>query len=193
MTTFEMLILSSPSGFQQGCIQLNKLITNDLPMFSNIIDLNYNYCHENTFKTLKFIYNSYKNSNPKPTPSSIANILDNKSFLSRECIEKIVEKIEQYELDNNVLQLSDIDKTKKSNRMINFKWKIGIAMASNNCNNLRSPYVKLSYDIRSPSGMLTPFSMELSIEQFKVNRLIIVIVNIFIINIYSILIITYIL
>lgn len=166
MSSFEILILSSPSGFQKGCVELNSLFVNDLDLFTRIMDLNDDYHNENTFKTMKYIYNSYKLSKPKVDSSSIANILDTKSFLSRECIEKIVGKLDQYGQNNDLLSLNMIKTT--SNHMVNFKWKIGLSINSNRCDNLRSPFVKISYDIQSPSGNLTPFSAELTIEQFKV-------------------------
>lgn len=55
-----------------------------------------------------------------------------------------------------------------SGKMINFEWRIGVAVSSSKCNNIYAPYVAISFDINEPNGQTTSHSAELTYEQFKV-------------------------
>ncbi len=52
--------------------------------------------------------------------------------------------------------------------MVNFEWRIGVAVCSSKCNNIYAPYVAVSFDINEPNGQTTSHNAELTYEQFKV-------------------------
>ena len=52
--------------------------------------------------------------------------------------------------------------------MLNFKWRVGVAMSSSKCKSLAHPYVLISFDIKEVDGSITHHSAELTFDQFKV-------------------------
>lgn len=55
-----------------------------------------------------------------------------------------------------------------SGKIQNLKWRVGVAMSSNKCKNLTSPYVLLTFDVKEVDGTFTHHSTELTYDQFKV-------------------------
>jgi hypothetical protein len=55
--------------------------------------------------------------------------------------------------------------------MLNFQWKIGVAISSNTCKSLFSPYVSIRFDLKNEEGVLVPHTAELTYDQFKVSHL----------------------
>jgi hypothetical protein len=55
-----------------------------------------------------------------------------------------------------------------SGKLSNFKWRVGVALSSNKCKNLSSPYVLVSFDICELNGSIVHHACELSFEEFKV-------------------------
>ena len=48
------------------------------------------------------------------------------------------------------------------------KWKIGVAMESSKCSRLAAPFVGLVLNIRDDAGVVTPTTLELTLEEFYV-------------------------
>ena len=59
----------------------------------------------------------------------------------------------------------------KSGQLINFKWKIGVALSSSRCSSLLAPYVGIAFDIKHSSGRVSSYTAELSYDEFKVGTL----------------------
>ena len=62
-------------------------------------------------------------------------------------------------------QLLDVGK------LIDLKWKVGMAVSSDSCKNLNSPFVCLSLTISDGSGNIKMHDLELSMAQFRVSIL----------------------
>ncbi|NXH19965.1 COMD6 protein, partial [Bucco capensis] len=52
-------------------------------------------------------------------------------------------------------------------QFVDIKWKLGVAMSSDNCRSLKYPYVTMMLKVADPSGQITDKSFEMTIPQFK--------------------------
>lgn len=52
-------------------------------------------------------------------------------------------------------------------KLVDLKWKLGVAMSSNNCRNLNSPFVTISLKVADPSGQVQERSFEMTVPQFR--------------------------
>ncbi|XP_028291218.1 COMM domain-containing protein 6 isoform X2 [Gouania willdenowi] len=52
-------------------------------------------------------------------------------------------------------------------RIVDMQWKLGMAVSSDTCRNLNSPYVTLQLKIAEPSGFIRQRSFEMSVQQFQ--------------------------
>ncbi|XP_061851541.1 COMM domain-containing protein 6 isoform X1 [Colius striatus] len=52
-------------------------------------------------------------------------------------------------------------------QFVDIKWKLGVAMSSDNCRSLKYPYVTVTLKVADPSGQITDRSFEMTIPQFK--------------------------
>lgn len=66
-----------------------------------------------------------------------------------------------------------MDKATRRNRILNFRWQLGVALAqssgrSDGSIRLDRPYVSICFDVMGSDGTLLSQSAELSIPQFQV-------------------------
>ncbi|XP_071485738.1 COMM domain-containing protein 6-like [Diadema antillarum] len=52
-------------------------------------------------------------------------------------------------------------------KLVDLKWKLGVAMSSNNCRNLNSPFITISLKVADPSGQVRERSFELTVPEFR--------------------------
>ncbi|XP_033115623.1 COMM domain-containing protein 6-like [Anneissia japonica] len=52
-------------------------------------------------------------------------------------------------------------------KLIDMKWKLGMAMTSQSCKNLNSPLVTISLKVASPSGNIATTSFEMTVPEFQ--------------------------
>ncbi|XP_074661462.1 COMM domain-containing protein 6-like isoform X2 [Tubulanus polymorphus] len=52
-------------------------------------------------------------------------------------------------------------------KLVDFKWKLGLAMTSDTCKNLNSPYVVISLKVADSAGRVTNKSFELTVPEFQ--------------------------
>lgn len=52
--------------------------------------------------------------------------------------------------------------------MVDMQWKLGMAVSSDTCRSLNSPYVSLLLKVADASGEVTYKSFEMSVPQFQV-------------------------
>ncbi|XP_029937560.1 COMM domain-containing protein 6 isoform X2 [Myripristis murdjan] len=52
-------------------------------------------------------------------------------------------------------------------QLIDLQWKLGMAVSSDTCRSLNSPYVCLLLKIAEPSGQIQQRSFEMTIPQFQ--------------------------
>jgi len=55
-------------------------------------------------------------------------------------------------------------------KLENFQWKIGVALASNTCSKIFTPYISIRFDIRNNDDTVLPYTTELTYEQFLVSE-----------------------
>lgn len=114
MPSFDVLLLSAPLGFVDSCLLINQFSEtkeNELQLIiKEVWDLELKKIIESqttslsqespeTIKKIKrvitFIIQSMKQAQPTPSISITANVLASKSFLTKECIEKILLTIKE--------------------------------------------------------------------------------------------------
>ncbi|NXX74037.1 COMD6 protein, partial [Urocolius indicus] len=61
----------------------------------------------------------------------------------------------------------DARNTATVGQFVDLKWKLGVAMSSDNCRSLKYPYVTVTLKVADPSGQITDRSFEMTIPQFK--------------------------
>ena len=54
-------------------------------------------------------------------------------------------------------------------QLVDVQWKVGVAMSSDECKSLSSPFVTLSLTVANPSGQLQTHTLELTMIQFRVS------------------------
>ncbi|XP_013383850.1 COMM domain-containing protein 6-like [Lingula anatina] len=52
-------------------------------------------------------------------------------------------------------------------QLIDFQWKLGVAMSSDGCRNLNTPFVTVLLKVADPSGHVTTRSFEMTVIQFQ--------------------------
>ncbi|XP_004845303.1 COMM domain-containing protein 6 [Heterocephalus glaber] len=63
-------------------------------------------------------------------------------------------------------------KSEVTNQLIDFQWKLGMAVSSDSCRSLKYPYVAVVLKVADHSGQVKNKSFEMTIPQFQVCRLI---------------------
>lgn len=66
-------------------------------------------------------------------------------------------------------------------QLIDIQWKVGVAMSSDQCKNLNSPFVTLTLTVSDPAGNLKTHTLELTMEQFRVFHLCIIFACVFVV------------
>ncbi len=195
MPSFEQLIMSAPLGFANSCLALNTVANEDEGGLANAVTESYYHVVKKTEisilkyhrekKAIAFIIRSMKSAQPTPSISNAANILLSKSFLTQDSVEKILLKVKELS-GTDSSEIESIMKVRNfmvhgltfkffcvfslfqtNGKLKNFQWKIGVAVSSSTCKNLFSPYISVRYDIIEEDGTATPYTTELSYEQFK--------------------------
>ncbi|XP_062831638.1 COMM domain-containing protein 6 isoform X3 [Anolis carolinensis] len=52
-------------------------------------------------------------------------------------------------------------------QLIDFQWKLGMAVSSDNCKSLKSPYVTIAMKVADASGHITSKTFEMTVSQFQ--------------------------
>ncbi|KAJ8028595.1 COMM domain-containing protein 6 [Holothuria leucospilota] len=68
---------------------------------------------------------------------------------------------------SHLISVADAYKALNVGKLVDFKWKLGLAMSSSSCKNLNSPYIVVSMKIASPSGEVQLQSFEMTVPEFK--------------------------
>lgn len=61
----------------------------------------------------------------------------------------------------------DLQTTLSINQLVDMQWKLGMAVSSDTCRSLNSPYVSLRLKILEPSGQISYKSIEMTVPQFQ--------------------------
>lgn len=191
MPSFDCLILSAPSGFSRGCALLNDMVVSNVDGeeggASSIVAtllkkllLQPNYApnpallsqYKEEFAALKFLVRSYFAANPKPTVKLMATALDSSTLLERGVIELLVSIIDSVNTSSEAEAAHATVPSSSSSsigKLSNFQWRAGVAITSNQCSKLTSPYVSISFDVKKSDGSKTFHTLELSYDEFQVS------------------------
>ncbi|XP_074234433.1 COMM domain-containing protein 6 isoform X4 [Camelus bactrianus] len=58
-------------------------------------------------------------------------------------------------------------KSKVTNQLLDFQWKLGMAVSSDSCRSLKYPYVAVMLKVADDSGQVKKKSFEMTIPQFQ--------------------------
>ncbi|XP_072478402.1 COMM domain-containing protein 6 isoform X1 [Notamacropus eugenii] len=58
-------------------------------------------------------------------------------------------------------------KSEVTNQLLDLQWKVGMAVSSDSCRSLKSPYVAMTLKVADQSGQITNKSFEMTIPQFQ--------------------------
>ncbi|XP_075887280.1 COMM domain-containing protein 6 [Nelusetta ayraudi] len=61
----------------------------------------------------------------------------------------------------------ELQTTLSINQLVDMQWKLGMAVSSDTCRSLNSPYVSLRLKILEPSGQISYKSFEMTVPQFQ--------------------------
>ncbi|XP_074155368.1 COMM domain-containing protein 6 isoform X1 [Sminthopsis crassicaudata] len=59
------------------------------------------------------------------------------------------------------------DRSEVTNQLLDLQWKMGMAVSSDSCKSLKSPYVAVTLKVADQSGQITNKSFEMTIPQFQ--------------------------
>uniref|UniRef100_A0ABI7VZT1 COMM domain-containing protein 6 n=1 Tax=Felis catus TaxID=9685 RepID=A0ABI7VZT1_FELCA len=59
-------------------------------------------------------------------------------------------------------------KSKVTNQLVDFQWKLGMAVSSDSCRSLKYPYVAVLLKVMDHSGQVKNKSFEMTIPQFQI-------------------------
>lgn len=113
-----------------------------------------------------YIFESYRRATDQPDLdiSSMTSILQQNTVLSSGIISILVEHLSKIEKTTPQIE-------KRIGQMVDFKWRLGVAITSNSCRDLQNPYVVVSFAVVESDGSKKYHSAELTLEQFQVNQL----------------------
>ncbi|XP_062580614.1 COMM domain-containing protein 6-like [Saccostrea cucullata] len=60
-----------------------------------------------------------------------------------------------------------MDSALTAGKLIDMKWKLGVAVSSDECKSLNSPYVTMTLKVADPSGKISTHSREMTVPQFQ--------------------------
>ncbi|XP_061164111.1 COMM domain-containing protein 6-like [Saccostrea echinata] len=60
-----------------------------------------------------------------------------------------------------------MDSALTAGKLIDMKWKLGVAVSSDECKSLNSPCVTMTLKVADSSGKISTHSMEMTISQFQ--------------------------
>ncbi|KAH0624471.1 hypothetical protein JD844_031940 [Phrynosoma platyrhinos] len=67
-----------------------------------------------------------------------------------------------------VMEAEDAKNVVAVGQLIDFQWKLGMAVSSDNCKSLKSPYVTMAVKVADASGHITSKTFEMTVSQFQV-------------------------
>lgn len=186
--TFATLINGAPLGFVQGCSLIKRMsvdnheqyiasIIKSMNICNNLASLSSSCSNSNSssdyndmVKALLYIIRSRSQANTKPTSQEFASILDANTVLSRDSIATLIEEIDKYETDSDNKNKITINNISNAGALVDFQWKFGVALCSNTCKNLSSPYISIAMTIKDVNGDTKAHTAELTYTQFKTFR-----------------------
>jgi hypothetical protein len=110
-----------------------------------------------------FIFESYRRSSDKPAAAEASTIINQNTLLSTEAVDIIVESLTQVPENSSI-------PSHRIGQMVDFKWRLGVAVNSNSCTDLQSPYISVSFAVEESDGTKNYHSAELTLDQFKVRK-----------------------
>ncbi|XP_042316674.1 COMM domain-containing protein 6 isoform X2 [Sceloporus undulatus] len=66
-----------------------------------------------------------------------------------------------------VMEAEDAKNVVAVGQLIDFQWKLGMAVSSDNCKSLKSPYVTMAVKVADASGHITSKTFEMTVSQFQ--------------------------
>ncbi|CAO2591762.1 COMM domain-containing protein 6 [Lemmus lemmus] len=60
-----------------------------------------------------------------------------------------------------------LDAKSEVHSLVDFQWKLGMAVSSDRCRSLKYPYVAVKLKVADPSGQVNTKSIEMTIPQFQ--------------------------
>eukprot|EP01041_Mallomonas_annulata_P011134 gene11134-23272_t len=174
MSSFEYLILGAPYGFSTGCTELSGFVLNNelkaIDLFMKQMSNSYknesgksNIGHIDL--TVQYLVRACKSAIPSVTADSMDHTLQTCTNLSISAINAFIHSYNQISENNVFIAIKSL--SLQSEEMVDFKWKINIAMGSNNCASLLHTFVLLSIIMRDHRGNLKTHVIELTPEEFK--------------------------
>ena len=180
MPSFESILVGGCPGFAQKCMASNNmfLITEDAEPFRTMAaslvapssssrikhqDLqNFN----DVMECFVYIFESFRRANDQPDSTTMTSILQQNTVLSSDLISIIVEHLSK--IDKTPAAQSEKKLIHRIGQMVDFKWRLGVAVSSNSCRDLQNPYVVVSFAVVESDGTKNYHSAELTLEQFQV-------------------------
>lgn len=186
MPAFNVAVLSVPMGFVQCCKDLNELAESNETQFDQIgkaacsavlnnlpLPSGETPAQTNCINGVAYLCRSCVQSTPNPEDKEIAVSLNSATILSRTAIGLFVgvykealeakSAAEAAAADGTVAQPNNI----RVGELSKLSWKIGIAVQSNCCNELITPYVTCNFGVTGPKGQLVNHPCELSYANFQ--------------------------
>ena len=117
-----------------------------------------------------YIFESYRRANDQPDLDSttMTSTLQQNTVLSPAIISIIVEHLSKIEKKTPQSEKKLI--IHRIGQMVDFKWRLGVAISSNSCRDLQNPYVVVSFAVVESDGTKIYHSAELTLEQFQVSK-----------------------
>lgn len=59
-------------------------------------------------------------------------------------------------------------------QLVDFQWRLGVAMKSHNCVNLGTPYVSVLLKVADSDNRVTEYTFEMNLQEFQVRYLVLI-------------------
>ena len=181
MPSFESILVGGCPGFAQKCLTSNHVLlsTDDTEPFrimaaslvapSSSSSIKHSKSFNDVMECFVYIFESYRRATDQPDLdiSSLSSILQQNTVLSPAIISILVEHL------SKIVKTTSATEKKRIHRigqMVDFKWRLGVAITSNSCRDLQNPYVVVSFAVVESDGSKKYHSAELTLEQFQVNQ-----------------------
>jgi hypothetical protein len=190
---FESLLLTSPSGFAQRCNEVNALVAADPSAFQQACVaaalssapsssssssssppsssaqhpprpvLPTSCPSTGVQECVAYVYAAHRRSRDRPSATEVASVLTQTTTLSADAVQAVASHLPG---TDNVNDPTARPGGHRLGQLVDFRWRLGVAVSSNTCADLAHPYVAVSFAVVESDGTRHHHHAELSVEDF---------------------------
>ncbi|XP_064413788.1 COMM domain-containing protein 6 isoform X2 [Latimeria chalumnae] len=159
--------------FAETCQQIMKYLQCQTPGI-NILELNHRIQTagvelnvEDVEKIVKFITYLFRTAAKSDLSAEelTTRLANSSNKWSKEAVQVI--RHMWHEKNKPVTDSEDAKNMRPAGQLVDFHWKLGMAVSSDSCRTLNYPYVSITLEVADSSGQITYKSFEMTVPQFQ--------------------------